>query len=65
MQFSMMVLKISMPSCTQFHWTSQLSWEIGIEIQEWLPFGCAPFHHEALNVPVGVLQYVHSARIAA
>lgn len=31
MQFSVMVLNISMPSCTQFHRTSQLSLEIRIE----------------------------------
>lgn len=36
---SMMVLKISMPSRTQFHSASQLSLEIRIEIQEWLPLG--------------------------
>lgn len=39
MQFSMMVLKIPMPSHTQFHRTSELSLEITIEIQEWLPLG--------------------------
>lgn len=39
MQFSVMVLKISLPSPRQFRRTSRLSLEVGTETQEWLPLG--------------------------
>lgn len=38
MQFSVMVLKISLPSPSQFHRT-RLSLEVGTETQDWLPLG--------------------------
>lgn len=39
MQFSVMVLKVTLPSPSQFHRTSQLCLEVRTERQEWLPFG--------------------------